>query len=259
MTSRLRLNPYMTQWDTTCIKRIHTRWNYLFVGGVTDLSHKERKRLELDQVGLFSATNAVDAEIMSTLISKLPRLSLATLGRRPEITDGCACCGGNVISFVYCSRFQNVNAVEVDTERTNILRKNIVTVSQMRPTNTDVNVYSGSYIDHMPNLKQDVVFLDAPWGGRNYINQHSVSLYIDKWHISSVVAYLFNNSKHNNTKYVVLKVPPNWNIIEMQDMLCRIDDAFSENNIILMYKFKKFSMYQIEIPLIPETWSCTVD
>ncbi|GLC34870.1 hypothetical protein PLESTM_000248700 [Pleodorina starrii] len=119
------------------------------------------------------------------------------------LTDGTACCGGNALS--YARRFERVVAVELDPDRAEDLRHNAALVrawddfrragsraglaggtdaATAAAANGDstaggssgppegglgaLEVMCGDYTRLTRSLRQDVVFMDPPWGGPQY-------------------------------------------------------------------------------------------
>ena len=79
------------------------------------------------------------------------------------ITDATAGIGGNTISFA--NNFFKVNAIEINKKRFDFLKNNINVYNF-----NNVEIINNDYIKIMKTLKQDIVFIDPPWGGRNYKN-----------------------------------------------------------------------------------------
>jgi hypothetical protein len=210
----------------------------LLTGGVTKFSEDERKNLEIDAIGLYSATNAIDAAVMSNLIARLPGLSEQTLKRKPDITDGCACCGSNLISFAFCGKFRCVSAVELDPDHFIVLCDNFLKLETMRKIEVLPEIWLGSYLDHMTKLKQDVVFLDPPWGGSDYKNQRLLSLYLGKRHLADIIHDLCDNAGVSGTRYIVLKLPLNFDFLDMCTKLGRRSRSFFQ-----MRMFKQYSLW----------------
>ena len=73
------------------------------------------ERLQMDRVGSYSVTDARSAEKTSDLIVKHLGVSPAEAKEDVSIIDGCACIGGNTISFA--KRFARVEAVEFSAQR----------------------------------------------------------------------------------------------------------------------------------------------
>lgn len=221
-----------------------------FRDGVTLFSEDERKQLKLDKVAMFSTTSAQNAKKMSELISNLPGLCEESLGRKPEITDSCAGCGGNMISLIFSGRFRKVTGVEIDRQRAHFLRQNIQFAFTVRNSETQHAVFHDSYLNQITMLQQDVVFLDPPWGGVKYKNKKKISLHLNNVHIAFIVIDLFRNAHINNTKYIVLKVPLNFDIGDMCQTLGSADYAFSlqpeQEHVKLMQRFKKYNILCID-------------
>ena len=59
----------------------------------------------------------------------------------------------------FAQHFQKVNAVELDKQRYGLLQHNIKALGY----ENKVTTYNGDFLGLMPNIKQDVVFLDPPW------------------------------------------------------------------------------------------------
>ena len=56
-------------------------------------------------------------------------------------------------------------------------------------------------------MKQDVIYIDPPWGGKNYKYKENINLYL-----SNIPIYTICNNLKGNFKYLVLKVPYNFNL-----------------------------------------------
>ena len=82
-----------------------------------------------------------------------------------QVTDCCACVGGNTISFA--KRFKFVNTVEYSRSRAAALQHNI----NVCGVGSKCKVFVGDYGYWLPRIKQDVVYMDPPWGGVDY-KQH---------------------------------------------------------------------------------------
>ena len=195
--------------------RLPRKYYFLFeTYGVGDphLTPEEIAKLQADEEALYSITPAQDANTMSRLCANLP--GLKNLGRKPVITDGCACVGGNVMSFALSGLYAQVNAVEFDESRVQMLEHNVSVIGDRAPCL--VNILTGSYIDLMHTLSQDIVFLDPPWGGPGYKDEQTVSLSLGGKHLADIVHDLHSDRK---TRYVVWKAPRNFAIDEMEEKL----------------------------------------
>jgi 16S rRNA G966 N2-methylase RsmD len=180
------------------------------------LTRAEIAQLQADAQALYSITPAQDANTMSRLCANLP--GMKNLGRKPVITDGCACVGGNVMSFALSGLYAQVNAVEFDESRAQMLEHNVSVIRGRAPC--PVNVVTGSYIALMHTLSQDIVFLDPPWGGPGYKDLDTVSLFLSDKHLADIVHDLHS---HGQTRYVVWKAPSNFAIDEMKEKLKKFE------------------------------------
>jgi len=135
-------------------------------------------------------------------ISKFIRTSLKNKGLDSyncTITDGTAGVGGDTIKF--SQYFKYVNAVEIDPETFDLLNKNIERFSI-----DNITTYNADYITIMSDLKQDVIYIDFPWGGIGYKNKKEVSLYLSNLGVNKIVEQLFNE-----IDLIFIKVPFNVN------------------------------------------------
>ena len=211
---------------------VHTippKYRWVFQNGY--LRESEIKQLQTDDTGLFSITPAKDANRMSALCANLP--GIQDLGRKPVITDGCACVGGNVLSFALSGLFAEVNAVELDAARARMLEHNVAVIRDR--VQIPVNILTGSYTDLMQTLRQDIVFLDPPWGGPGYKTQKSVNLFLGDSHLADVIHNVFSNTE---TIYVVWKAPTNFDEVEMSTRTKEL--GF---DIMVLERFAKYILY----------------
>ena len=99
-------------------------------------------------------------------------LNLPIASRNLTITDGSAHVGGNTLSF--SKNFNKVNSIEIEKEIYDALVHNIKDVYKR----WNVTYYLGDCITLINDLKQDVVFLDPPWGGPSYKDFTNLHLYL---------------------------------------------------------------------------------
>jgi hypothetical protein len=88
------------------------------------------------------------------------------------------------------------------------------------------NVICGNYLKVKDELIQDCVFIDPPWGGKNYANKKILDLYLGKTNVTDIIFDLF---VENKTKLIVLKAPLNYNYHSIELILKKI--FISERNI----------------------------
>jgi tRNA/tmRNA/rRNA uracil-C5-methylase (TrmA/RlmC/RlmD family) len=158
-----------------------------------------RNKIKLDQEALYSVTDSETADKMTSIISRLPGVS-----RSSTITDLTACVGGNVVSFARV--FRNVNAVEIDPVRFKLLKYN---VSEILGDENNVVFRQGDAIEEAVLLRQDVIFIDPPWGGTDYMKCcDPLNLYLSGRNIGELCENVFG--KH--ARHVAIKVPVNFDV-----------------------------------------------
>jgi 16S rRNA G966 N2-methylase RsmD len=239
-------NPYLVHsLVTTMRSSYHNKDNpeqkkrWLFENGY--LSKSEIDQLQIDDVGLFSITPAKDANRMSTLCANLDGMHPSILGRKPVITDGCACVGGNVLSFALSGLFAEVNGVEFDEARARMLEHNVAVIRDR--AQIPVNTFTGSYNDLMQTLSQDIVFLDPPWGGPDYKKQQIVHLFLAEKHLVKII---YDLHSHSDTKYVVWKAPKNFALAYASEKIQHFG-----LQVKVLEKFKKYDLYYVNLTLAP--------
>ena len=149
------------------------------------------EKLKSDIEGMYSLSHKDDADVLSKIIKE-------RYGEL-KILDGTAGIGGNTISFAI--HFNNVIAIEKNTERFEYLKENINSLK------LDVKLINGNVLDYIKSEIFDVIFLDPPWGGPNYKFEKSLSLTLDNKPLIDVVKDL-----KNNNKIIVMKLPFNYNM-----------------------------------------------
>ena len=154
---------------------------------------EKRKHLKLDEEALYSVTDQYTADKISKEIKKIfPDIK--------TITDATACIGGNTYSF--SKYFETVNAIELDAIKYDYLAYNLSVLES-----TNVTLWNGDSLSILPNLHQDIIFLDPPWGGPNYKDKKNIDLYLSDIELSEVCRMI---KPYSN--YIALKVPTNFDL-----------------------------------------------
>lgn len=151
-------------------------------------------KLQISLEGTYSVSKPKHAELTSQEIIKFIKEDPKNL----SITDGTSNVGGNVINFA--KYFGNVNAVELDKINYDILQNNVKVYERK-----NVRFYLGDITKI--RIRQDILFLDPPWGGLMYASKENINLYLSKLSVGEFV-----KSIKDQTKYFVLKVPRNFDI-----------------------------------------------
>ena len=173
-------------------------------------------KLQIDFIGKYSITIPKVAELITDIIYKLighPNLT---------ITDCTAGVGGNIFSFA--NKFKHVNAIEIDSNRFNMLANNVQIYDLQ-----NINLYNSNCLDIIFTLQQDLVFIDPPWGGKEYKSENNIRLNLSGIPIESLTNMLLNNKI---CYYVVLKLPTNYDINH-------IKNGIAEDKKIIIHKLNK--------------------
>lgn len=213
--------------QTRKIYKGHKKGNFFF----STYSKKIRNQILYDDEALFSITDSKNAKIISEELLKLRDIT-----NNSTITDMTSCVGGNVISF--SQYFSKVNAIELDKERFKMLKHNVNLLAR-----NNVDFFEGNGIDIILNreISQDIIFMDPPWGGTNYKSKEQLSLYLTDnsgktYNISDLIIKLLDHAK-----YVAIKVPINFNIFELRNILRKNKRRIVKSNL----KLRKMHLYVI--------------
>lgn len=174
-----------------------------------DLPQDIKDRINLTGEALYSFTEwDIAEEITELIITYLydlnPKYKDWNWGNIfPErIIDGTAGGGGNVISFA--RHFEEVIAVEKSQERADELKNTLDLVG--------LDKYVEVYCDDICDLgflmrRDDVLFLDPPWGGPDYKYSKNMTLNLCDRSLGKLCYKL-----GNKVQLIVLKVPFNFNL-----------------------------------------------
>ena len=185
----------------------------------------DKNKLQISDIGKYSISTPKHAKLINFIIEKYYPKKQKTI----TITDATANVGGNTIAFG--KTVKHVNAVEIIPEHCKMLKNN-VSVYKLK----NVDVHCGNYLNIMNKLKQNVVFIDPPWGGRDYKKHKSLKLYLYTDNEKKVVLEDVIN-KIKDVELVVLKVPYNFDFINFYQKI--------KYTKIVTYNLKKFMILVI--------------
>lgn len=175
--------------------------------------------MKYDAESITYMSKRIDAEMITGIII----FNLVKLGLNCEdliITDATAGIGGNTFSFA--TFFKSVNAIEYNANVCEMLSNNIAKCNY-----SNVTIVNENYITIMTELKQNIVFIDPPWGGRDYKKFDSILLKLSEINIEDICHKLLD------TNMVVLKLPLNYNLTKIYENMCG-------NNIkVYVHKLKR--------------------
>lgn len=136
------------------------------------------------------------------------------------ITDATGGIGGN--SIIFCRYFGFVNIIEINNKNVKIIDKNLNYFKNK-------SIINGDYIELFTNIKQDIVFIDPPWG-ELYKNNDYINLFINEININHIISVLYNYSE-----FVILKAPKNFIPIKINKWKFDILKIYSPNGIKHIY------------------------
>jgi hypothetical protein len=172
-----------------------------------ELSPEKQQTVQLDFEAAWSVTEMKLAFKTTAFITEvIKRHDFSFNSNVATITDGTACVGGNALSF--STFFGTVNAVENHEYRVKMLCHNLIQLNNginRSKYSVQVRFYWKNYVDICHLLKQDIVFLDPPWGGPAYKEQDTVHLFLSGVRLVDVC-----RSLQGYAKYIALKLPHNF-------------------------------------------------
>jgi predicted RNA methylase len=136
------------------------------------------------------------------------------------VTDGTSCIGGNVIELA--KNVKSVNSIDIDPLHVEISKHN---TKLLNINNIDFSV--DNYIFNFDKYKQDIIFLDPPWGGVDYKKKNLIDLYMINSNIpfskfiTSFISYL--------CEVIVLKLPYNYNV----DLIISLTNTIYNKKLVI--------------------------
>lgn len=207
-----------------------------------------RNGMLLDDVAIYSVTDARTADRITKAALALPG------GPHREVCDGCACVGGNVISFARAlqkDKACRVTGIEFDEVRCEFLKHNVATARVpaeilrgdfAQATADDETDDGDGWACRSAVRRADLLFLDPPWGGPEVARQPEGSV---RLHLSGVdVGELCKRigGAGFRAKHVLLKLPPNYDVVFLKETLSnhavRVDQSFRKM-ILAVVSFRR--------------------
>lgn len=194
-----------------------------------NVENVDMKKLKISDVGKYSTSKTSGASQLVKYINRYCKLFNVEKCSDLIITDGT---GNNGSDTIYLAlNFKHVNSIEKDPNEFEILKNNVETYKLQ-----NINLYNESSLDMIAKLKQDIVYIDAPWGGISYKDYRYVRLYMDKQEISQI----YKNNKEY-AKLFIFKVPKNYDfnnfIITTRNNFFEIHAVMSSDNTKIKYYF----------------------
>lgn len=167
--------------------------------------------LQYDEIGLYSITHPIDADLISNLI-------FDKIGYNSILMDGTAGIGGNSISF--SKFFKKVISIELDSQRFNMLKHNL----NIFNINNVISI-NDNFLNQI-NMDVSGYYFDPPWGGPDYKKNDLISIHIDNFSLYAIVKKI----REFSSAPIFFKLPDNYNLKEF----CKLN-----------YMINKIKNYQI--------------
>lgn len=157
-------------------------------------------KILIDDVGKYSITLPDKTKIITNLISKYLN------SKDIIVTDAMACIGGDTLSF--SKEFKSVNAIELDKTRFEYLKHNMGLFNC-----TNIVFYNDDYLKLINTIKQDVIYIDPPWGGPEYKTKKNIKIKIGDKKLEEICDEIIEKKI---CKLLVLKLPYNYDLAELK-------------------------------------------
>jgi hypothetical protein len=196
---------YFDKYIKYKIKYLNLKYNLLQKGGDINSSNEELfaekqnvdySKLKITPEGEYSITKRKDGKILLNIMKSILKNT-----KNKVITDLTGNVGGDTILFGL--NFKKVHSIEINDENFQALENNI-NVFKLK----NVNLYFGDSTK-LYDWHTDILYLDAPWGGKDYRKHKLLDLYLGSIRIDEFLEEVVK--RNNSPKYIFLKVPYNYN------------------------------------------------
>jgi 16S rRNA G966 N2-methylase RsmD len=152
------------------------------------------------------------------------------------ISDCTAGCGGDSISFL--NKFKKVYSFERNLIRYYYLLNNI---KQYKLTKKS-QIYCSNFTNLLGEIEDhDVIYIDPPWGGKDYYKSKQLRLNINNISIESYISNFIEDTKTKKVpSLIVLKLPCNYDLKHFYDNLKKFGKIY-------FYNLNKMLIIVIEI------------
>jgi predicted RNA methylase len=184
------------------------------------------RRLKLTEEGSYSITRRRDADRILGVL----RLVLKDTESK-SITDATGCIGGDTVNFAL--NFKEVHSIELKADNFEALNNNIEAYGFK-----NVLTYLGDSTS-LFDWYSDVLYIDPPWGGRDYMEHKMLDLYLSSHRLDQWVEGIL--LKRNRPHYIFLKLPRNYNFGRL--------NFLSNTEFIKAYQIRSYVLVSIVVHL----------
>ena len=158
-----------------------------------DIKNIDRTKIQITTEGIYSISDNESTKKLIYLLLKYFKTNNII------ITDATGNNGADTIALAH--EFKKINSIELNETNFKALENNVKKVYNLN----NVNLFNNDSLKMFKQLKQDVIYIDAPWGGINYKKNERIELYMNKKNIGEI----FNEFK-SEAKLFIFKVPKNY-------------------------------------------------
>ena len=225
-------------FDVTTFSANHRKFAEFFP---SDISPEQLARLHITDVSVYSTTPyAESVQIDETLAEILSEMDL-----KPSdlvATDATGNIGGDTVGL-WRMGFHQVNSFEIDSTTCDILKDNLAVLGL--PSN---HVMCQDYLSQMDQLQQDVVFIDAPWGGPDYREQTDLDITLSNVSVKTIARRLLGQGL---TQVLMMKLPLNYHD---DNLITEFSPKYSHRRLVIERKsfnrdtnvVEKHPVYKVE-------------
>ena len=178
------------------------------------LNYETFKRLKFTQDSLYSSSKVKGSKRLLDII-----LKTTNNNKEITITDGTANIGTDTIFL--SKYFKKINSIEIIKDSYDALKNNVNVLNEKE----NITCINGDSNLEIKKLAQDIIYIDAPWGGVNYKNYDTLKLYLGDTEILD-----FYKSNKQYSDIFIFKVPYNYDFEYLK--------KYIEDKIVI-YPYKK--------------------
>lgn len=165
------------------------------------------KEFKLNDEGTFSITRPYESSQIIYLIENFIKLNENKIDLSSKtLTDATACMGGDLVRF--SNYFKTINGIEILEDNFALLVENC---KYFRCNN--VNLFCQDYLEIYDKLKQDIIYIDPPWGGTSYKDKDTVCLKIGNLELWNLISLI---KSQKLAKYIFIKAPMNVSLDKLE-------------------------------------------
>ena len=141
--------------------------------------------------------------------SQIVKIMKKYIDSNTVLVDATAGMGGDSVFF--CKNFKFIYCLEKNYSCINYLEHNLEEFKNKE-------IFNINCIEGLKILKYDSIYFDPPWGGKNYKLKSNLDLFLNNNNITINILDLID-SLYFYTKFIFIKVPLNFNISKLNNML----------------------------------------